>query len=382
MKPFEFRASADGGEGELYIYGEIGNSWSEHGITPKQVADALKAMPAAKTVNVYINSPGGMAFDGMTIHNELTRHPAKVVTHVDGMAASAASIVAMAGDEIRMAANSLMMIHNASGLVYGPAKDMRKMADDLEQLDSMLVTTYAERTKCDPDKVKKMLDAETVMTAKEAKAMGFADTVTPTKNIAACACSAAILKALPESIRNLAAGNVPCRIPQPRPVLADKESTMPDDKTVAPAPQAPAPATLAELKGLKGSSAEFQIECLEKSLTLTQAQGLLIEQLSAKVDVADKALADAEAKAKTAAKTPGGPGLKDANGKRDVAPDGIEALVERDFMAAAQMYQAEHNIKSRTVAMSALARAYPEAHRRWIDSQPQIKTSGRALQRV
>ena len=105
-----FSADASGGNGELFIFDDIGESFFDEGITGKSVNEALKAMGSVNTITVHVNSPGGAVFDGLAIYNLLAQHKAKIVVEIDGLAASAASVIAMAGDEIRMAENAL--IHN------------------------------------------------------------------------------------------------------------------------------------------------------------------------------------------------------------------------------------------------------------------------------
>lgn len=124
---FEIRAAADGAE--VAIYDAIG----AFGLSAKAFTDELKRFAAAKTLQVRINSPGGDVFEGLAIHNALARHPARKVVTIDGIAASIASVVAMAGDEIVMPENAMLMLHNPSGAVIGGAREMRQMADALDK---------------------------------------------------------------------------------------------------------------------------------------------------------------------------------------------------------------------------------------------------------
>jgi ATP-dependent Clp protease, protease subunit len=137
-------------------------------------------------VNLRTNSPGGSVFAGVAIYNTLTRHPARIEVDVDGVAASIASVIAMAGDEIRMASNSLMMIHDPMGFAMGGSRDMRKTADLLDQVKGVIVDTYAKRTGTAAPKVGKMMADETWMTAAEAVNLGFASQITEEQRIAAC----------------------------------------------------------------------------------------------------------------------------------------------------------------------------------------------------
>jgi ATP-dependent protease ClpP protease subunit len=157
---------------EIYLYDSIG-SW--FGISAKQFVADLKALGDVKTIDLHINSDGGDVFDGRAIYSQLAQHKARIVVHVDGIAASIASLIAMAGDEIRMADGAFMMIHNAWGLSIGDAAEMRRMADLLESVNSTIQDTYAARTKQSIADLKTWMDAETWMTGEEAVDRGFAD---------------------------------------------------------------------------------------------------------------------------------------------------------------------------------------------------------------
>jgi ATP-dependent protease ClpP protease subunit len=159
-------------EATVTVYDEI-SSW---GITAKEFVSELKDI-TAKTINLRINSPGGNVFDGITIHNALKEHSAQVKVHVDGLAASIASIIAMAGDEIRMAKNSFLMIHNAWAFTAGNAAELRKLAGTLDKVDATLVQTYQDRTGASKADIKQMMADETWLNADEALAAGFCDAV-------------------------------------------------------------------------------------------------------------------------------------------------------------------------------------------------------------
>lgn len=161
----------------ISLYDVIGeDSWSGGGWTAKRMAGTLRAIGKAD-VTVNINSPGGDFFEGLALFNLLREHPAKVTVKVMGLAASAASVIAMAGDEIRMGAGSFLMIHNAWAVAIGNRHDMRAAADVLEPFDSAMADIYAARTGQERKAVAKLLDAETWLGATDAVAQGFADTV-------------------------------------------------------------------------------------------------------------------------------------------------------------------------------------------------------------
>ncbi|MBF0095600.1 MAG: Clp protease ClpP, partial [Alphaproteobacteria bacterium] len=165
--------SAGGGDAEILIYDEIG----AFGITAKQFADDLKAVGKAARITLRINSPGGSVFDGLAIHNSLKRLSARKTVWIDGIAASIASVIAMAGDEIVMPENAMMMIHDPAGVVVGTAMDMRAMAEALDRIKGGLVAAYRDRTGKPDAEVEQMMASETWLTAAEAVAAGFADRV-------------------------------------------------------------------------------------------------------------------------------------------------------------------------------------------------------------
>lgn len=169
---------------DIDIYDVIGDFWGE-GVAAKDVLDKLKSAKNASTINVRINSGGGDAYDGLAIYNLLAQHKARVVVEIDGLAASAASLIAMAGDEIRMSEAALMMVHNPWSCAVGEAKDFREKAEQLDKLRDALANIYIRRTGLSRERVIELLDAETWMNADEAVELGFATDVTPAKQAAA-----------------------------------------------------------------------------------------------------------------------------------------------------------------------------------------------------
>jgi ATP-dependent Clp protease, protease subunit len=172
---YKIEAKADD-EAEVLIYDEIGASWFG-GVSAEQFVKDI-AQVSASVLNVRINSIGGSVFEGLAIYNALARHKAKVVVHVDGIAASIASIIALAGDEVHMADNAFMMIHNPHAVTWGNAKDMREMADMLDKVAGSLVDTYVKRTGNDAETVQAWMDEEKWFSATEARDAGFASAVT------------------------------------------------------------------------------------------------------------------------------------------------------------------------------------------------------------
>lgn len=162
-------------EAKLYIYGVIG-SW----LDDNEDLDIKRKLNRidAETIHVHINSPGGSAFDGVAISNLLRNHPAEIIVHIDGWAASAASVIAMAGDKIIMPENTMMMIHRASTIEIGNAATFEKTAADLRKIDKALSASYKNRFVGEESELERLLDDETFLTAEEAVALGLADDVT------------------------------------------------------------------------------------------------------------------------------------------------------------------------------------------------------------
>lgn len=172
---------------ELYIYDTIGEGLFESGVTDRAVADELKAMDKAEPIHAYINSFGGSVKHGMAIYTLLSQWPAGVRVRVDGLAASIASVIAMAGESIDMARGSRMMIHRPYTIAEGTADDMRKVADVLDMAQGELESIYSHRSGQSADSIRGMLEAETWMTGPQAVEMGFATGVLEEIDAVACA---------------------------------------------------------------------------------------------------------------------------------------------------------------------------------------------------
>ncbi|MFN6996940.1 MAG: head maturation protease, ClpP-related [Aquincola tertiaricarbonis] len=200
----KFWAKAANQKAELYIYDTIGADFFGDGITAKSVSDALKDFRPGAALDVYINSPGGSVFDGVAIYNQLMRWNGKKVVHIDGLAASIASVIAMAGDEIRIAENGLMMIHKAWGFCMGNDDDMLKYAASLKKVSDTISTTYVGRTKSDAKQIETWMAAETWMNADEAVERGFADVKTGEKAMKAEFAMLAKFSKVPEQLKRQA----------------------------------------------------------------------------------------------------------------------------------------------------------------------------------
>lgn len=178
-KPIEARVVVDNESEErisLLLYGDIDSySWG-YGVSLDGVVSAL-AGRSADVIDVYINSYGGDMFEAIAIKNYLIRRPERIVTHIDGIAASGGSIIAMAGEEIIMPKDSEMMIHNPWTIGYGNAEDFRKLADELDTASISVQETYMDHFTDTREKLVELLDAESWLTAEEALGYGLATSI-------------------------------------------------------------------------------------------------------------------------------------------------------------------------------------------------------------
>lgn len=166
------RAESSGKEATLYLHGVIGGWWGD--IDETEFAKTLAGLDA-DTIHLRIDSPGGDVFAARAMMTAISQHKAKVVAHVDGLAASAATGICMACDEVEITQGGGFMIHNAWTIAIGNKADMRKTGDLLDKIDTGLTNDYARRTGKDATEIAAWMDEETWFTADEAVANGFAD---------------------------------------------------------------------------------------------------------------------------------------------------------------------------------------------------------------
>jgi ATP-dependent Clp endopeptidase proteolytic subunit ClpP len=186
MKPWYQLKNLSDDHAELWIYEQIGEDWwTGEGVTAKQFAKDMAALKAT-SIDMHINSPGGDVWDGQAIFNAIANHPAYVTTYIDGLAASIASVIALAGDKVVMAENALFMIHNPYGGVMGTAAEMRQMADVLDKVRDTIVGVYAKHSALTDEELVAAMDAETWFSASEAREAGFVDEVGAELKLAAC----------------------------------------------------------------------------------------------------------------------------------------------------------------------------------------------------
>lgn len=160
-------------EATVYVFDAIGG-W--FGIDPKAWVPEFNSI-TAKTIHLRINSPGGSVFDAQAMKTAIAQHPSRVIAHVDGMAASAATTLAIAAREVEMTNGAMFMIHNAWGLVAGGAEDMEAYAGLLRKASASIAADYQRKTGKPIAQVKAWMDAETWFTAEEAKRHGFIDRI-------------------------------------------------------------------------------------------------------------------------------------------------------------------------------------------------------------
>ena len=170
---------------EILIYEDIGESFLMGGVSAKQFAADLKSLGKVRTIDLRMNSNGGDVFDGMAIYQQLVQHPATITTHIDGLAASISSVIAMAGSKIRIAESGFLMIHEAWGMGVGGSDDLRALANLLEVTTATMGDVYAARTRNSSAKIKGWMEAETWFTGKDAVANGFADEIAENMRVAA-----------------------------------------------------------------------------------------------------------------------------------------------------------------------------------------------------
>jgi ATP-dependent protease ClpP protease subunit len=171
-------ASSAMAENTISVYDPIGyDPWTGEGVTVKRIAGALRAIGDTKDVVVNINSPGGDVFEGVAIYNLLRQHKGDVTTRVLGLAASAASLVAMAGDTIEIARSAFMMMHNTWMVVLGNRNDLMEVAQSLEPFDRSMASIYSARSGKTQAETMALMDAETWFGGEAAIESGFADSL-------------------------------------------------------------------------------------------------------------------------------------------------------------------------------------------------------------
>ena len=218
---YTIRARASGAE--VLIYDEIG----AYGVSAKGFLAELGALPDDASIDLRLNSPGGSVFDAVAIYNALSRHAGTITVWIDGIAASAASYIAMAGDEIVMPENAFLMIHDPSGIVMGTAVDMREMAGTLDKIAASMTRGYAAKSGKPDTEIAALMAAETWFDAKDALDLGLATRMAEPVRIAARFDIAGFRNAPPELVEAIEA--------EPA-TAATAEDIVGDDNDVDPSP--------------------------------------------------------------------------------------------------------------------------------------------------
>lgn len=249
----------------ITVYGVIGEDWYGEGVTLKRIDAALRAI-GERDVTVYINSPGGDMFEGIAIYNRLKQHSHKVTTKVLGMAASAASVIYLAGSDRQVASSAFLMIHNCWTFLAGNRHYLRDVADDMQEFDAAMADLYAETSGQATEDMAELMDDETYIRGKRAVELGLAtsvlssaeiterETEESTQSNALKAMDVALAKAgMPRSERRELFANF--KSGMPRAAGGDTSSAIPPDKPRAVAPDLTASlsAAINLLNALKGT---------------------------------------------------------------------------------------------------------------------------------
>ena len=178
---YEIKNSAQNDTLDIHIYSEIGKSfWDDDTMDAEKFRKSLEENKDAKNINVYINSMGGSVSEGVAIYSQLKRHSAYVTAYVDGFACSIASVIPMAADKVVMSECAMMMIHNPWTFSYGNAKELRKVADDLDKiLEGSIIPAYKAKAgeKISDEKLRELIDVETYLTSQECLEYGLCDEI-------------------------------------------------------------------------------------------------------------------------------------------------------------------------------------------------------------
>lgn len=228
-KPW-YRMQSDEDSAEIEIFDEIGG-W--FGVEVSQFKKDFDEIKNKKSIKVLINSPGGYVFDGMAIYNILAAYKSKITTEIIGIAASIASVIALAGKTRNICQGTYFMIHDPYGFCMGPAEDMRKMAENLEKITGQIANIYARNSMLDKDDILQKMHEETWFTDEEAIEAGFADKIVDYGEMAAMAFDIAKFHNVPERMKTLAARKpetktVPESDPEPEPEMGGTQ--MPENK--------------------------------------------------------------------------------------------------------------------------------------------------------
>jgi ATP-dependent protease ClpP protease subunit len=221
---------------EISLYDEIGG----FGVGAKQFLGELSRLKG-KHIHLRINSPGGSVVEGTAIFNALRRHQGGVTVHIDALAASMASVIAMAGMPVYMADNALLMVHNPWTITAGDSDELRKEADLLDKLKASIRNAYQRKTGLPEDQLQSMMDAETWLDSVDAVALGFVDAIEEGVAAAATVKPAELRARFDKYARGMEATQTPATEPAAETLPADLGQQLPDGTPVVPAPEVEVP---------------------------------------------------------------------------------------------------------------------------------------------
>ena len=246
---YTIRARASGTE--VLIYDEIG----AYGVTAKGFLAELGALPDDAAIVLRLNSPGGSVFDAVAIYNALKRHAGEITVWIDGIAASAASYIAMAGDTIIMPENAFLMIHDPSGLVMGTAEDMRSTAEALDKVKGSLIQGYAAKSGKADEEIATLMAAETWLDAKDALDFGFIDRIAEPVKLAASFDVARFRNAPPEVVEAASEPDEPAAsAPEPEGVADANTQADPEHPAVEAPSQDAGEVTMADTASVRAEA--------------------------------------------------------------------------------------------------------------------------------
>ena len=225
---YSIRALSKGAE--ISIHDEIG----AFGVTAKEFLAELGELTNTSRITLRINSPGGSVFDGIAIYNALKRHPAHITVVVEGIAASIASVIVCAGDEVVMPENAMLMLHEPSAVVSGTADDLLSMAAALEKMRISLVSAYRDKSGLPDTEIEELLSHETWLSASEALDLGFADRIEAPVKMAACF-DLSTFRNTPQALSAFSTRNEEAPMSKPTKTPPDKADTI-DDKAKTAGP--------------------------------------------------------------------------------------------------------------------------------------------------
>lgn len=206
-------------EADIIMYGSIGSEKNWDDICDIEIKEQLASISDVETINLYINSPGGSVFAAMAIGNALKAHKAKVVAYIDGIAASAATLITSACDIVKMPKNALFMIHNPWSFVVGEQKDIEKEAQILSKAKDAIIETYLGKANIDKEKLSELMNEETWLNASEAKEYGFVDEILEDETKISNVGNMLIVNSMAFDVSNFT--NLPSEIKSAKPVDID-----------------------------------------------------------------------------------------------------------------------------------------------------------------